>query len=814
MLDSTGAAPDKQFAGSRRGDYELAQALTTDSASESFYARVKPPKGMVRVVVLESVSAATCDRAGGAASVLAVGRRAALVKSFNVVPVIDVRDEDGIIAVGEAVDGATFAELLDAMRCASEKLPVEAALRVVVDTLAGLHAAHLTKPDAVVHGGLTTNAMVIVGDGTTKVADFALGRWREASARAAYTRDAEAVGEPSVSGDVFAAGVIAWEAITGKRLFAGDAPCVTDRAGEIPAAGTLVEGVPAKLDAAIAKALAREPSAGFASAAEFARAMETSGARVAMRSAVGALLAKWVKNTLTQRRETIRRLRTPAPVVSTAHAGVPGSRVDAVLKTPSSGGHAVSSGLPERSPGQLPHPVRSMAAPQVAKPGVIRAGGGGTMPGIQAPPASTSDAFDDLMASGNSPSPHHDVTPAPASDPGVPSGAVVAASGATGIAVIAPSAAVRVGRATGSPDTTMPLDALDLTSVPPGESSPVRSPAPPRTPSVQRSPDTTMPLAAAEITEVTSLEPAAPPTVVHAAPPVSTETSARTEGTASSDVPVSDDFDIPIDSGPLSEDANEVAPAVVVSVASPSDASAHAATATPPIDAHDATVAAAATPSSAVQSVPAEVVEPPALDEPAAPRVVAPPNVAPAESSVALAAVGLDDEPLVLPTHSRTTLYAALGVVALVVIGGIALAFRGGSGSEPPARHTEAVPAARPAPTPTVVDRPAALHDTITVAAPNADTTRPADNLPASTHRATQPALSAPAPAHAHPSSPAVSRTVVPANARAAPAVPAARVAHPVNRASTRVAPVTPHSATTRTTPVPAHRHEFRPGGL
>src|SRR5258708_37226490 len=79
--------------------------------------------------------------------------------------------------------------------------------------------------------------------------------------------------------DVYAAGVVLWEALTQARLFAGDSEAavvtsVLERT--VPAPSSLVPGLPAGLDAVVLRALERNPSKRFESAQEMAFALESS----------------------------------------------------------------------------------------------------------------------------------------------------------------------------------------------------------------------------------------------------------------------------------------------------------------------------------------------------------------------------------------------------------------------------------------------------------------------------------------------------------------------------------------------------------
>ena len=479
--DPAGNASPSRVVGSRAGDYELVYDLGARGDAHAFLARSKGANGIVRVVLLDFASAAMTEKAGGASSIVDAVAAASKVKSLNVVAPQEAKDDGGVMVVSEPVDGAPLREVLAAAKTAGETIGVDVALRVVVDALSGLNAAHQTKPTAAIHGGVTPDALVIASEGTTKVIDIALARFRTDPARAEYALSADE--SASVGNDIFAVGVVAWELLTGARLFGGESPAVT-RGAEIPAVSTRASGISTKLDAAIAKALATDPASRFATAAEFSRAIETSGTKVALRSAVGALVTKLLKESLTQRRDLVRKLRT-APAATSAARAVPASA-------------GVPAGAPTLRRPTLPPPG---VTPAKLPEGMKRAG---TMIGMPRLPNA------DVAVDANAPAKGAEVPTA--STFGAPLIAP-SATGSTPPAHLAPApAAIAMSKG----ENTMPLDVDDVVSVP------ANAPAPP---SAKKSADGTMPIDLAEVTEVAAGMPAGPQALT--TPPATPAAAAR-----------------------------------------------------------------------------------------------------------------------------------------------------------------------------------------------------------------------------------------------------------------------------------------------
>src|SRR5271156_2340292 len=75
-------------------------------------------------------------------------RLAARIHHPNVVPILEIgTSEQGYYIVMEYVEGDTLAELVSRSGQIGRNLPVSVAVRIAIDILAGLHAAHELSDD-------------------------------------------------------------------------------------------------------------------------------------------------------------------------------------------------------------------------------------------------------------------------------------------------------------------------------------------------------------------------------------------------------------------------------------------------------------------------------------------------------------------------------------------------------------------------------------------------------------------------------------------------------------------------------------------
>ncbi len=157
----------------------------------------------------------------------------------NVVGVLDVgRDEHThiLFMAMELVLGATLAEVV---RSRSEPLPTGVVLEIIAQAADGLAAAHTATaldgtPLEIVHRDVSPQNLLIGFDGVVRISDFGVAR---ASQRATRTKTGQFKGklrycapEQALGGnvdrasDVFALGVVAWELLADRRLFAAPTP--------------------------------------------------------------------------------------------------------------------------------------------------------------------------------------------------------------------------------------------------------------------------------------------------------------------------------------------------------------------------------------------------------------------------------------------------------------------------------------------------------------------------------------------------------------------------------------------------------------
>jgi len=221
-------------------------------------------------------------------------RAAARLSHPAVVSVYDQGTDDGhVFLVMEYVAGGTLRQVL---REYGRLTPAEAAA-VMDHVLAALEAAHTA---GLIHRDVKPENVLVTPDGRVKVADFGLAR---AVAGSTVTRDDTTLlgtasyispeqvqdGLADARSDVYAAGVMFFELLTGTTPFTADTPLAVAYRhlnDDVPAPSTRASGIPRELDEVVGRATRRDPQGRYADGGEFHAALGQARDQLGLHGAV------------------------------------------------------------------------------------------------------------------------------------------------------------------------------------------------------------------------------------------------------------------------------------------------------------------------------------------------------------------------------------------------------------------------------------------------------------------------------------------------------------------------------------------------
>lgn len=275
------------------GRYVLYGELASGGMATVHFGRLSGPVGFSRTVAIKRLHPQYAKDPEFVTMFLDEARLCGRIRHPNVVPTLDVVATEGeIFIVMEYVAGEALSKLLKTAWQKNVPMPPRVAATILSSVLHGLHAAHQTKDEhgrelGIVHRDVSPQNILVGSDGTSRVLDFGVAK---AAGRMQTTRDGQVKGKiaymppEQLSGgyvsrqsDIYAASVVLWEALTGRRLFDGETEAmVLVRAieGKIDLPSTFNRQIDAATDAVVLKGLARDPAARFATAREMALAME------------------------------------------------------------------------------------------------------------------------------------------------------------------------------------------------------------------------------------------------------------------------------------------------------------------------------------------------------------------------------------------------------------------------------------------------------------------------------------------------------------------------------------------------------------
>jgi serine/threonine protein kinase len=313
----------------RLGTYEPLLELASGGMATVYIARQLGGAGFERIVVVKRVHRHLLTHSDFYDMFRDEARVASMVRHPNVVPVIDVVEvtepDRELFLVMEYIESSSLATLRKAAHEAGMRMPVPVVARIFCDVLAGLHAAHTAldmqgRPLAVVHRDVSPQNIIIGVDGSTRLIDFGVAK---ASYRLTETKSGDMKGKysymaPEQAGgrpvdqrtDIFAAGIVLHECLVDRRLFRGANELDTVRRimeDEIVVPSSVQPGIPAALDAAVLKALARAPEGRFKTALEMMEAIESAVTPASHRE-VAAFLERTCGPRLVERRDAVREM--------------------------------------------------------------------------------------------------------------------------------------------------------------------------------------------------------------------------------------------------------------------------------------------------------------------------------------------------------------------------------------------------------------------------------------------------------------------------------------------------------------------------
>jgi eukaryotic-like serine/threonine-protein kinase len=261
----------------RLGNYEIIERIAAGGMAEVYRARVTGAHGFAKEFALKRILPHLCDEEEFISMLVDEARIMVTLDHPNIVSVHEfARAEGTYLLAMELIRGRSLFDVEKRSRAIpNAELSISDLLFVAAQTAAALAYAHTRRdssgaPLAIVHRDISPQNILISWAGDVKVVDFGVAkaagkltatRMGVIKGKFAYMSPEQSRGEAiDARSDIFALGVVLWEALAKQRLFRGDSETATLRnvmTKVVPSLAQVDPRIPAKVAAIVRRMLER-----------------------------------------------------------------------------------------------------------------------------------------------------------------------------------------------------------------------------------------------------------------------------------------------------------------------------------------------------------------------------------------------------------------------------------------------------------------------------------------------------------------------------------------------------------------------------
>ena len=310
------------------GRYRLMAKLGRGGMADVYLAVTEGSEGPAqfqKLLVIKMLKSEFCEDAEFVSMFLDEARLAARLNHPNVVQTVEAGESGGRYYLAmEYLEGQPLHRVL---RNAHAQAMLSTGMRLYIlgQALTGLHYAHERKDYdgsqlEIVHRDFSPSNLFVTYDGHVKLMDFGIAKARDSTSetrvgvfkgKAGYIAPEQARGEAvDRRADIYSAGVVLWELVTGRRLWSGLTQLQTLRrvvSGEVPSPRSIDTRLDPELERMCMKALAFSAASRYATASEFAHDLEMFAQR-SCPPVFGRDLGGMIARSFTEDRNRIRNV--------------------------------------------------------------------------------------------------------------------------------------------------------------------------------------------------------------------------------------------------------------------------------------------------------------------------------------------------------------------------------------------------------------------------------------------------------------------------------------------------------------------------
>jgi eukaryotic-like serine/threonine-protein kinase len=306
--------------------YELLCPIAEGGMGVCWLARLQGKHGFEKLVAVKTMKSEYASDPEFERMFLDEARIASGIEHPNVAQILELGEHDDVLYLAmEYVDGDSLFKLRREVAAKSMDIPIGIVLRLLCDTLGGLHAAHELRDDKgvllnVVHRDVSPQNILVSTRGAAKLIDFGIAKARDRSAgdtstgtikgKLHFMAPEQALGKPlDRRADVFSIGAILYYLCSGNYAYHGDTQAATIlKLAEGKPPLPLPKKVPPPIASAIMRALSYDPAKRFETAAEMQQVLERAMASAGLATTaldVGAFVAEFLGHRAEKRKLAI-----------------------------------------------------------------------------------------------------------------------------------------------------------------------------------------------------------------------------------------------------------------------------------------------------------------------------------------------------------------------------------------------------------------------------------------------------------------------------------------------------------------------------
>jgi tetratricopeptide (TPR) repeat protein/tRNA A-37 threonylcarbamoyl transferase component Bud32 len=262
----------------RFGKYLILDKIATGGMAELFRAKITSVEGFEKLVAIKKILPNLTQDSNLVNMFIDEAKLAAMLTHQNIVQIYDLGSMEGAYFIAmEYIHGKDLRVLSNKSKEKGLPLPLGYALYITSRICSGLDYSHNLKdfqgnPLKLIHRDISPQNILVTYEGEVKIVDFGIAKAARKSAdtreglikgKVAYMSPEQAAGKTiDHRSDIFSAGILLYEMITGVRMFQGADLNVLDRVrkADFQDAESIVSDIPAEVSEILRRALAKTPS--------------------------------------------------------------------------------------------------------------------------------------------------------------------------------------------------------------------------------------------------------------------------------------------------------------------------------------------------------------------------------------------------------------------------------------------------------------------------------------------------------------------------------------------------------------------------